>query len=166
VAAVVNTTQGISTAREESRAAVTKAEAAVEKLSVMLGYLTRTGSADNKRLTDRELEEKMDNLQAVIDANKANDQLLGYDGFTTAHAKIDLQKAKDEADLRSEFLQQVRMFGEDCALSMHSALDEDRLKTVSEAQDSAKTAQTLEKIDQRLSCVFPANGVQPTPPTA
>lgn len=130
-----------------------------DAIEEMMVKITRVGSGDNTRLSDRQLQEKIGNLQGSLNQDLINDPTGKY-GYLSNEIRLDLQRAKDELALRQQFRREVGLYGEDRALQFHSAFDEERLRGYLRDADAAtKTATLLTDINQRLanSGIFPLN---------
>ncbi len=161
---LIDTINAQTSAEKGATAEVTKQVDEVYRLNDawdrFMVTVSRTGTKDNTKLTDAQLAEKVAKLQSQFDKDRISDPYGKWDYMKTEQLG-DLENAKREQALRSTFRREVGLYGETRALSMHSAFDEDRLKSYLRAADETKkAADGIAELNQRLSFLFPVNGSQ------
>ena len=156
---------GIINATKDQAAAEKQVTAQVQATNnaLMEGYKitvqTEYGK-DETQLTDRELQEKITNLQnQLFDLNSQNDAINPGAAYLNdqlaAYINGQLGNALKEQNDRTNFRRDVTLYGEDRALGLRSAFDEDRYKSYINDTNLQKVAtDTLQAIDDRLSTIL------------
>lgn len=120
----------------------------VYTMSIQIKRATRT----DDQLSDRELAEKISNMQRVVELDAQNRAMGGWGDFAAFLVRPDLQRAQEEQARRNRFRSQYSMMGER-AFDLYSAFDEQTLRNYIRPEDERRAQQTLstlQNIDARL----------------
>lgn len=120
----------------------------VYTMSIQIKRATRT----DDQLSDRELAEKIANMQRVVELDAQNRAMGGWGDFAAFLVRPDLQRAQEEQARRNRFRSQYSIMGER-AFDLYSAFDEQTLRNYIRPEDERRAQQTLstlQNIDARL----------------
>lgn len=130
---------------------------------------TLSQTTATKDYTDRQLQEKINNLRRQIDEDQQNlASGVGLSAFGnvgnpfTALMSEDLQKAQAELNYRQRFRELYSTQGER-AFQQYSAFDEERLRNYIRPEDEKRaqlTLETLQDIQSRLAGTRPLGGIK------
>lgn len=119
--------------------------------------LGRTGDKDNTRLSDRELAEKISNLQDGLNQDRIKDPFGKY-AYLSNEQRQDLSNAQFEQNRRATFRLQYSQEGE-AAFSHYSAFLEQQLRNYIRPEDEKRNQQQasdIKEISDRLAGRRPA----------
>lgn len=129
-------------------------EKLVQTVKLDAATMKRTNQGEDSRLSDRELQEKINNLQKTI----SDAQVRRQRGDSVYIDPTDLNKAVEEQNLRNNFRRTASLVGTERALGQYSAFDEDRLRALVEGRDLQKeNSKDLKEIKDHIVSAFPIN---------
>lgn len=113
---------------------------------------------DPQKLTDRELEEHIQQLRNFLYEAQEDQLIQGYEDSFYKLTKMDLEKAEAEKSTRFQFRKQADFLGVSKALELHSPFEEQRFRGYVNVIDQTAVGEIsdgIKELNRRLNPVFP-----------